>query len=158
FTTPPRTNEQPHWTRPLVVVEIKFNEWTAEGKLRQPVFVGVRDDKSPRDVVREPARGPKKKSAAKKKPAAKHTAVSVRPETLVRQLEGMENDGGSGTLSLPTGSLDVSNLGKVFFPETKHTKGDVMRYYAHVAKYLLPAIADRPLVMKRFPNGIRGKA
>jgi bifunctional non-homologous end joining protein LigD len=40
--------------RPDVVVEIKFNEWTADGKLRQPIFVGVRDDKDPRDVRREP--------------------------------------------------------------------------------------------------------
>ncbi|HEY6826007.1 MAG TPA: non-homologous end-joining DNA ligase, partial [Gemmatimonadaceae bacterium] len=51
FATTPRTNETPHWTRPAVVVEIKFNEWTAEGKLRQPVFVGIRDDKPPRDVI-----------------------------------------------------------------------------------------------------------
>jgi bifunctional non-homologous end joining protein LigD len=49
-------------------------------------------------------------------------------------------------------------LGKVFFPSTRHTKGDVMRFYARMAPVLLPAIADRPLVMKRFPNGVRGKA
>jgi bifunctional non-homologous end joining protein LigD len=61
-------------------------------------------------------------------------------------------------LDLPTGELEVSNLDKVFFPKTKTTKGDVMRFYARVAPYLLPAIADRPLVMKRFPNGVRGKA
>jgi len=151
FSTPPRTNEPAHWTRPSVVVEIKFNEWTAEGKLRQPVFVGIRDDKSPREVIREPASVPKKKPAAKQK--TKAVVVDI-----VRQLEEFENDGGSGTLTLPTGPLDVSNLGKIFFPDTKHTKGDVLRYYASVAKYLLPAIADRPLVMKRFPNGIRGKA
>ena len=50
----PRTNERPHWVRPCVIVEVKFNEWTSDGKLRQPIFVGVRDDKDPRDVVREP--------------------------------------------------------------------------------------------------------
>lgn len=54
FTTTPRTNERAHWTRPSVVVEIKFNEWTSEGKLRQPVFVGVRTDKPAKDVIREP--------------------------------------------------------------------------------------------------------
>jgi bifunctional non-homologous end joining protein LigD len=54
FTTTPRTNEAAHWVRPSVVVEIKFNEWTSEGKLRQPVFVGVRTDKSAKEVVREP--------------------------------------------------------------------------------------------------------
>ena len=55
FVTPPRTNEPAHWVRPSVVVEVKFNEWTAEGKLRQPIFLGVRDDKDPREVVHEPS-------------------------------------------------------------------------------------------------------
>jgi bifunctional non-homologous end joining protein LigD len=54
FTTTPRTNEKAHWVRPSVVVEVKFSEWTTDGKLRQPVFIGVRDDKDPRDVVHEP--------------------------------------------------------------------------------------------------------
>jgi bifunctional non-homologous end joining protein LigD len=54
FVKQPRTNEKAHWTRPRVVVEVKFNEWTAEGKLRQPIFVGVRDDKDPESVRREP--------------------------------------------------------------------------------------------------------
>ncbi len=54
FERPPRTNERAHWTRPEIVVEVKFNEWTADGKLRQPIFLGVRDDKPARDVGREP--------------------------------------------------------------------------------------------------------
>ena len=54
FVKQPRTNERAHWVRPRVVVEVKFNEWTAEGKLRQPIFVGIRDDKNPADVTREP--------------------------------------------------------------------------------------------------------
>jgi bifunctional non-homologous end joining protein LigD len=54
FVKQPRTNEAAHWVRPRIVVEVKFNEWTAEGKLRQPIFVGVRDDKDPTTVRREP--------------------------------------------------------------------------------------------------------
>ena len=53
-------------------------------------------------------------------------------------------------------TLDVSSLGKVFFPGDGVTKGDLMRYYTRVSPYLLPAVADRPLVLKRFPNGITG--
>jgi bifunctional non-homologous end joining protein LigD len=53
FTPAPRTNERPHWVRPSVVAEVKFNEWTADGKLRHPIFVGVRDDRDARSVVRE---------------------------------------------------------------------------------------------------------
>ena len=54
FEQPPRTNERAHWTRPEVVVEVKFNEWTADGKLRQPIFLGIRDDKSAHEVGKEP--------------------------------------------------------------------------------------------------------
>jgi bifunctional non-homologous end joining protein LigD len=54
FADPPRTNEPAHWVSPRVVVEVKFNEWTTDGKLRQPIFLGVRDDKVPTAVRREP--------------------------------------------------------------------------------------------------------
>ena len=50
FAETPRTNERPHWVRPKVVVEVKFSEWTSDGRLRQPIFLGVRDDKDARDV------------------------------------------------------------------------------------------------------------
>jgi bifunctional non-homologous end joining protein LigD len=48
-----RTSERVHWVAPKLVVEVKFTEWTADGKLRQPTFLGVRDDKAPKDVHRE---------------------------------------------------------------------------------------------------------
>jgi bifunctional non-homologous end joining protein LigD len=184
FTTTPRTNELAHWTQPAIVAEIKFNEWTADGKLRQPVFLGLRDDKDPREVVHEPESlskrsneqrrvrvSPSRGAAASVKPKTTRRSPSappysrstprVRPrdaDQIAGQIESFERDGGSGVLDLPTGRLEISNLDKIFFPKTKHTKGDVMRFYARVAPYLLPAIADRPLVMKRFPNGVRGKA
>ena len=184
FTTTPRTNEPAHWTQPAIVAEIKFNEWTADGKLRQPVFLGLRDDKDPREVVHEPESlskrsneqrrvrvSPSRGAAASVKRQATRRSRSApsysrsTPRVLPRdadqiadQIESFERDGGSGVLDLPTGRLEISNLDKIFFPKTKHTKGDVMRFYARVAPYLLPAIADRPLVMKRFPNGVRGKA
>jgi len=53
FAETPRTNEAAHWVAPKVVVEVKFAEWTADGKLRQPIFLGVRDDKAARDVTIE---------------------------------------------------------------------------------------------------------
>jgi bifunctional non-homologous end joining protein LigD len=54
FADDVETNETPHWVTPRLVVEVKFNEWTADGRLRQPVYRGVRDDKDPRSVRREP--------------------------------------------------------------------------------------------------------
>lgn len=165
FESEPHTNEPAHWTKPEVVVEIKFSEWTADGRLRQPVFIGVRDDKSPGEVTHEPESlaKPAKKSrvmpAKRKNPkSAKKATRTTRTDgnAIAKQLSDIEADGGSGVLELPSGSIEVSNLDKIFFPKTKQTKGDVMRFYARVSPYLLPAIADRPLVMKRFPNGVRG--
>ena len=54
FTEPPRTEERAHWIRPELVAQIRFTEWTADGRLRHPVYLGLRDDKDPRLVTREP--------------------------------------------------------------------------------------------------------
>jgi bifunctional non-homologous end joining protein LigD len=154
FTPVPRTNERAHWVRPSIVVEVKFNEWTADGKLRQPVFIGVRDDKDPQEVVLEaPSVAPESKG-----PRARRNGRRPSTAHTVERLRDIESDGGSGVLELPSGTLAVSNLDKVFFPATRQTKGDLMRYYAEIAPFILPTITDRPLVMKRFPNGVRGKA
>jgi bifunctional non-homologous end joining protein LigD len=53
--------------------------------------------------------------------------------------------------------LKLSNLDKVFYPETGFTKGQVIDYYTRVAPALLPHLVDRPLTMKRYPNGVEGK-
>ena len=211
FEETPKTNERAHWVTPKVVVEVKFNEWTADGKLRQPIYVGTRDDKDASEIGREPesiasgtarsarkravagtrsTRRPKsasvrlaadtdapagsratarKRTAAKKRPAAgtrtgSKSASKARAggggaavDAVIEQLDAIESAGGSGTLMLDRGkSLDVSSLGKVFFPGEGYTKGDLLRYYTLVSPYLLPAIVDRPLVLKRFPNGITG--
>lgn len=47
-----------------------------------------------------------------------------------------------------------TNLKKVYWPETRHTKGDVVAYYKKVARYLLPYLKDRPLSLHRHPNGV----
>ena len=71
------------------------------------------------------------------------------------QLTELEKARRDGTLILPDGdTLSVTNLHKVFWPKQKLTKGDLLRYYVQVAPYILPAVDDRPLVMKRYPNGI----
>jgi bifunctional non-homologous end joining protein LigD len=53
FATEPKTDTPAHWVGPKLVAEIAFCEWTREGLLRQPVFVGLREDKDPKSVVRE---------------------------------------------------------------------------------------------------------
>src|SRR5262249_48013102 len=62
---------------------------------------------------------------------------------------------GTGRIALPGGgTLEVSNLGKPLWPKLGITKGELLRYYATVAPQLLPVVRDRPLVMRRFPDGV----
>ena len=76
---------------------------------------------------------------------------------IVDQLSELEKARRDGMIALPDGDqLKVTNLSKPFWPKLKLTKGDLLRYYARVAPFVLPAVADRPLVMKRFPNGVGG--
>jgi bifunctional non-homologous end joining protein LigD len=52
--------------------------------------------------------------------------------------------------------LEVSNLDKVFYPDTGFTKGDVIAYYRDVAKVVLPYLKGRPVTLKRYPDGVTG--
>lgn len=126
FATSPTTNAVAHWIRPVLVVEVRFNEWTNTGHLRQPVYLGVRSDKRARDVAREDVMTPMEKAVV------------------------------SSTLA--TTAIAFSNLDKLFFPKAKKTKGDVIAYYTSIAPLLLPFVADRPLVLRRYPNGIEKPA
>ena len=162
-----RTNEKAHWMRPELVAQVKFTEWTADGKLRHPVYLGLRDDKRPEDVVREkPRRLAKPETAAVvRSPGSGRTAdggtaaAGAKADAVVDQLAALEDGRRDGVVRLPDGSqVGVTNLAKVYWPDGKLTKGALLRYYAEVAPLILPAVADRPLVMKRFPNGIAGPA
>ena len=159
FARQPRTNEKAHWVKPQLVAEVKFTEWTADAKLRHPTYLGLRDDIDPREVRKEPdvvsrVLVEERAEAAERARAPKATKAA----DLVEQLDAIQSAGGDGVLLLPDGDrLEVSNLRKIFWPKLKLTKGDLFRHYARVAPYILPVIADRPLVMKRFPNGIDAK-
>ena len=195
FTTTPKTNEKPHWVKPKVVVEVKFGEWTAEGKLRQPIFLGVRDDKPAREVTREAesvqdeeeesagrvrrrstganaaasAMAPRKagrptgkkassgKRASGRRGPAFEEGPAIANAAVVERLREIEESGGDGVVKIPGGELKVTSLDRVMFPKDGVTKGALMRYYASVAPFILPALKDRPLVLKRTPEGIEGE-
>ncbi|MDO8501665.1 MAG: DNA ligase D [Gemmatimonadaceae bacterium] len=188
FEETPKTNERAHWVKPKVVVEVKFNEWTSDGRLRQPIYLGIRDDKKATDVgrestsmqnkngrtettIRDSAASATSKPTARRRIYAQRTVASGSPavkapqrsgkpialEKILAQLDEIQSGGGDGRLEIaPHASLDVTNLDKVFFPKKKLTKGDLMRYYVTVATLILPVMKDRPLVLKRFPDGVEG--
>ena len=157
FNAPLKTNETAHWVRPDLVAQVRFTEWTADRKLRHPVYLGLRDDKRARSVEVEVAR---REKPSPKKSRAKSNGLDDAGVTLVvDQLQALEDARKDGAITLPDGSrLGITNPAKLFWPKLKLTKGDLLRYYAAVSPFLLPVVADRPLVMKRFPNGIDGLA
>ena len=182
FATPPRTNERPHWVTPELVAEVKFTEWTADAKLRHPTYLGLRDDVKAASVRKEPdaplaraaATPPRRRAQAASRTAAagstrqgalaadrgggKQALNKAAVARLLQQLDTIQDAGGDGSLELPGGErLEVSNLRKVFWPGLKLTKGDLFRHYVRVAPVILPPLADRPLVLKRYPNGIAAK-
>ena len=190
FVDAPRARGQ-HWVEPRLLCEVRFSEWTPDGRLRHPVFLGLRDDVGldaadacaphergldrPGPGERGLARpGPGERGLARRsrgeggslrlvppvgtEPKATSSPLTPELQTLIQQLQSLEDAGRDGTLTLPEGALDVTNLRKVFWPASGLTKGDLLRYYARIAPWLLPVIAGRPLVMKRYPNGVLGKA
>jgi bifunctional non-homologous end joining protein LigD len=178
FEETPKTNERAHWVKPKIVVEVKFNEWTADRRLRQPIFLGVRDDKPASKVGLEPP-SVQNKAGGKgsiAKPESRVTAAarakggarerirrtkssSADAQSILEQLDAIQKKRGDGHIEFADGrTLKVSNLDKVFFPKEKYTKGDVMRYYTRISDFILPTVLDRPLVLRRFPNGIDGEA
>ena len=156
FTSRPRTNQRPHWTRPALVAQLKFTEWTDDGLLRHPIYLGMRDDVKPENVGRESKGGRSRgKSRGKSRGSRESRESRESLQPILDQLDEIERGTNSGALRLPDGGvLEVSNLRKVFWPKLNITKGDLMRYYVRVAPYILPVVDGRPLIMKRFPNGI----
>ncbi len=127
------------FVEPQLVAEIEFREWTTERVMRAPSFKGLREDKPATEVVLEAGddgggRG------------------SNSPEALFDEVERLPE----GALAVITEGrrLKITNWDKVLYPETGFTKGDLIAYYARVAPVVLPHLHDRPLTLKRYPNGV----
>ena len=65
----------------------------------------------------------------------------------------------AGTISrIEGGQVEPGNLDKVFYPQTGFTKAQVIDYYRRVASYILPHLQDRPVTLKRYPDGVDGES
>jgi bifunctional non-homologous end joining protein LigD len=133
FAKTPRIKEVV-WVRPELVCQVRFLEWTQDGILRAPVFVGLREDKQPTEVVREEAQAPD---------------ITAEDSSAALDFSGRE-----AVLEIDDHQLKFTNLDKVFFPKDGWKKRDLLEFYDRVSPYLLPHLKDRPLSMKRYPNGI----
>ena len=140
-----------HWVEPQLVAEVRFTEWTREGGIRHPTYLGLRDDVRPEDCRREPA------------DPDDHAADPIESASTEEPLSGSVPPAADNAAprdpTAPTASrVRLTNLDKVFWPAEGYTKGDLIRYYEAIAPTMLPHLRDRPIVLTRYPDGIAGKS
>jgi bifunctional non-homologous end joining protein LigD len=137
FTPPPpgSLGRNAHWVKPELVCEVVFTEWTSDGKIRHPSFQGLRADKNPKEIGRE-------KPTTIQSPAAR--AFKAR-------------DGSSYKRKSEVAGVAISHPDRILYPDLKLTKLEIARYYASIAEWIVPHVADRPLTLVRCPEGIGGE-
>jgi bifunctional non-homologous end joining protein LigD len=147
------------WLKPELVCEVSYAEITGDGVFRHPSFKGMRSDKKAKEVHLEVEKdteniiadtgntqSEEKKDHIVKASENKSVKTLLNPteKTQVKKVKGHE--------------LKFTNLDKIFWPDEKLRKRDLINYYFQVAPYILPYLKDRPQSMNRFPNGIHGKS
>jgi bifunctional non-homologous end joining protein LigD len=129
------------WVKPELVCVVKFNSWTSDGRLRAPVFQGLRVDGNPKEVFKETGQEPA-------------PASDATPTTGAALLPPESNE---ISLTIEGRRLKFTNLNKIFYPADGYAKRDIINFYAAVAPLLLPHLQARPLSLRRYPNGIESE-
>jgi len=149
FSQVVKHREKIQWVKPKLVCQVKFSEWTEGGIMRHPVFMGLRIDKKSKDVM-----APVKKQVPKKTAKSKAT-LNGEAELNGASTELLKKE---KAYDLKVGKvvLHLTNQNKIYFPDDKISKGDLVNYYNEISELILPYLKDRPQSMNRFPNGIKG--
>jgi bifunctional non-homologous end joining protein LigD len=121
-----------HFVEPRLVCEVAFGEWTRDGRLRHPRYEGLRDDKPAQEVVREREEPP--------------------PRAPVRRVRG------GVELDVEGRAIKLANPDKVLYPQAGFSKRDLVAWCRAIAPVLLPHLRDRPLTLKRYPDGVEGRS
>jgi bifunctional non-homologous end joining protein LigD len=122
-----------HWVEPRLVGQIEYSEWTRDGMLRQPSFLGLREDRRPEQVRRPVAIDP---------PSAASNGKAASPGAALAS--GRQSDGRRWKLTHPD---------RVLYPEQGITKAEMVGYYETVFDWMFPHLKNRPLVLVRCPEG-----
>lgn len=120
------------WVEPKLVAQVRFTEWTREGRLRHPTFLGLREDKAANEVGRDVKAGRELKASAVKKAIGAKSAIEVAGVT-------------------------ITHPGRMVDESSGLTKLGLARYFEAVAPILLEHGANRPLSLVRCPDGTAGK-
>ncbi|HZP67812.1 MAG TPA: DNA ligase D [Rudaea sp.] len=151
FVEKPELNAPTTWVEPELVAEVEFQSWTDDGSLRAPRFLRLRDDLDANKIHRVEA------GVGERKPPKRPPDEA---DDVLAQLDAKRN---AFELAVGTERIRLTHLDRVYWPadsaldQPALTKRDLLRYFAQVAKYILPHLADRPLTMIRMPDGIHGQ-
>ncbi|MCY1044382.1 DNA ligase D [Corallococcus sp. bb12-1] len=149
------SNTETVWVKPKYVAQVRFTEWTRDGRLRHPVFQGLRTDKLPRDVVRE---RPAPTQSARTAKGVRRAPAQASARTTTHRDPAKAPPKAPGRTSAKRSARDTEALlthgDRVLFPDSGLTKADVFEYYRDVAPLLVPVLADRPLAHQQWPAGI----
>ena len=179
FAAKPVTREKAYWVKPELVARVKYGGWTDGRHLRQPTFLGLQEDHDPKDCTFEketksveastakkkikPAISSRKKTLERPEPKSKNPAAPAASLTVLKTDAALANELDRGSqaevhVEVDGVSLRLTNLNKVYFPADGYTKRNLLAYYNYISPLLLPFLKDRPLVLRRYPNGIEGQA
>jgi bifunctional non-homologous end joining protein LigD len=172
FDEVPDTREKAYWVEPNLVARVKYGNWTRERRLRAPVFLGLLPDHratecqfgteapvssrkalaATNDQTRQTGRAASGRQLAYSTGAA---ILSTKEQIVAELFRGRAEN---VIIELDGQQVRLSNLNKVYFPESNYTKRDLIAYYYRTAKLILPFLKDRPLVLRRYPDGIGAKS
>jgi bifunctional non-homologous end joining protein LigD len=138
------------FVEPRIVVSVRFGGWTPDGRLRFPVFQGIRDDIKP-----EACRGAPPGEVSDDPSAP--TEPEPAPLDAKPSLASASRTDKQEPYSEPLRQVKISNPRKVYWPEDGITKGQLIEYYEQTAEAILPYLMQRPVILVRYPDGIAGK-
>jgi bifunctional non-homologous end joining protein LigD len=162
FQPVPKTKEKAHWIKSELVARIKYSNWTEDRHLRAPVFLSLLGDRNPEEcqfeaqvpspveLAPDPRNGQPPRSAALRGHVLSKSG-EIEEELLHGQADAV-------AVEIDGKRLQLTNLNKLYFPESGYTKRHLLAYYDAMAEYILPFLRHRPLVLRRYPDGITGKS
>lgn len=180
FEAEPSTREQAYWVKPELVARVRFAGWTEARHLRAPRFLGLQEDRDPKECTFEEqmktpvtkqgaAKGATKEKGTRKKESRSQGGHSDDPPRAASSEDALNTDkaiqeelekGASESvfIDLDGHRLHLTNLNKVYFPQDGFRKRDLLAHYFWAAPMILPFLKDRPLVLRRYPNGIEAQS
>jgi bifunctional non-homologous end joining protein LigD len=154
------------WIKPEVVCEISYREMTKDGSIRHPSFRGLREDKKAKDVKIEntsssgsfstSGEGEKAKKA-KEKESVLHEKKMISSQGEKERKTFLNPKDEQQTREINGHELKFTSLSKIYWPQEKVTKRDMLNYYYQAAPYMVPYYKDRPQTLNRYPHGIEGE-